>query len=203
VDDPVLAAALVRDAGGLAARMLRDGVNVERKTSITDLVSAADHAAEALIVSRLGAERPDDGVVGEEGASRPGRGRTWFVDPVDGTYNFLAGLPVWCSALALADVAEPATTDARRTVDAADTLLGAVYQPATDELWLGGRDHPTSRNGVPVSALEDQPFADLSLSTYLHPARLSDYSVRLPWLQCCQARRLSGCSAPARSNWPQ
>lgn len=174
MDDLALAAELVRDAGRLAARMLRDGVEVQRKSSITDLVSAADHAAEDLVATRLETERPDDGIVGEEGASRPGR-RTWYVDPVDGTYNFLAGLPVWCSALALVD--DPAD----------EPMLGAVYQPVTDELWLGGREQPTTRNGVAVQRLADRPFAELSLSTYLHPVRLADESVRAPWLRVVAA----------------
>src|SRR5690348_6180730 len=63
-DDFALAATLVRDAGELAARMLGEGLTTEHKTSISDVVSAADHAAEELIADRLHSERPDDGVVG-------------------------------------------------------------------------------------------------------------------------------------------
>ena len=166
-DDLALAASLVRDAGTLAARMLRDGLDVAHKTSISDVVSAADHAAEALVVSRLASLRPLDGVVGEEGSSRPGS-RVWFVDPVDGTYNFLSGLPAWCSAVALSSEA---------------SLLGAVYQPAADELWLGGPGHPTTCNGVAVGPLADRPLAALSLVTYLHPTTLPDASLRTPLLR--------------------
>src|SRR5689334_5676719 len=100
--------------------MLADGLRTERKTSVSDVVSAADRAAEELIARRLEAERPRDGVVGEEGTSRAGA-RTWYVDPVDGTYNFLSGLPFWCSAVGLADERGP--------------VLGAIYSPVTDELW--------------------------------------------------------------------
>ena len=60
-------------------------------------MSAADHAGEELISARLADSRPDDGLVGEEGARKAGEGRTWYVDPVDGTYNFLSGIPYWCS----------------------------------------------------------------------------------------------------------
>lgn len=168
MDDLSLAASLVTDAGRLAARMLAEGLRAERKTSVSDVVSAADHAGEELIADRLRAERPDDGVVGEEGTSRAGA-RTWYVDPVDGTYNFLAGLPEWCSAVALADADGP--------------VLGAICQPATDELWLGGRDLPTSRNGVPVPRLTDRPLAELSIASYLHPTTLPDDSVRVPLLR--------------------
>ena len=170
-DDLALAATLVRDAGQLAARMLAEGLTTQHKSSVSDVVSAADHAAEALVVERLRTHRPHDGVVGEEGANTPGA-RTWFVDPVDGTYNFLSGLPLWCSAIALADADGP--------------VLGAVYQPGTDELWLGGRDQPTSRNGVAVAPLRTRPLAELSVATYLHPSTLPDAELRVPLLRAVQ-----------------
>lgn len=163
VDDAEVAASLVREAGTLAARMLADGLDTHYKTSVSDVVSAADHAAEALVVERLTALRPDDGLVGEEGAARSaadGTGRTWYIDPVDGTYNFLSGLPYWCSAVGLTDDEGP--------------LLGAVYYPARDELWVGGRDRPTTRNGEPVTVLADQPLEQVSVATYLHPRNLRD-----------------------------
>ena len=103
-DDAALAGELVRAAGRLARRMRAAGLDTEQKTSVSDLVTAADKAAERLIVERLRAERPDDAIVGEEGTDQPGTsGRAWVIDPVDGTYNFVAGLPWWCSALALTD----------------------------------------------------------------------------------------------------
>ncbi len=170
MDDASLAAELVRDAGTLAARMLRDGVSAQRKTSVSDVVTAADHAAEALVVERLRRERPDDAIVGEEGTADAGAGgRTWYVDPVDGTYNFLAGLPVWCAALALA------TPDA--------DPLGAVFQPSADELWVGGPGRSTTCNDSPVTPLADRSLADISLATYLHPTTLPDPALREPLLR--------------------
>jgi myo-inositol-1(or 4)-monophosphatase len=171
--DVDLAGSLVRAAGELAARMLAEGLTTEHKTSISDVVSAADHAAEDLVVTRLRAERPDDAIVGEEGTSDAGasRGRTWYVDPVDGTYNFLSGLPTWCAAVALG----PSETG--------PPLVGAVYQPATDELWLGGLDCPTTRNGIALARLTDRPLADVSLATYLHPYTLPDDGLREPLLR--------------------
>ena len=95
---------LVRDAGQLAQRMRTAGVEAHAKTSPSDVVTAADLAAEELVVGRLRSERPDDGIVGEEGAHREGTsGRTWVIDPVDGTYNFSTGSDYWCSALALVE----------------------------------------------------------------------------------------------------
>jgi myo-inositol-1(or 4)-monophosphatase len=167
VEDMALAAGLVRDAGTLAATMLADGLDVEYKTSVSDVVSAADRSAEELIVARLLRERPDDGLVGEEGSRRAGGGRTWMVDPVDGTYNFLSGVPYWCSAVGLADADGP--------------RVGAVYYPAMDELWAGGSNDPTTRNGVPVSCLRAQPLAEICVSTYLHPAHLGDHTRHRLW----------------------
>ena len=112
VDDFSLAADLVQEAGMLAAAMLGKGLETHYKTSISDVVSAADHAAEDLVVGRLAKARPEDGLIGEEGHSRPGE-RTWYIDPVDGTYNFLSGIPYWCSAVGL--------------VDADGPVAGAVY----------------------------------------------------------------------------
>jgi myo-inositol-1(or 4)-monophosphatase len=169
VADLALAARLAREAGMLAGRMLADGLQTMHKTSISDVVSAADHAAEELTVSQLRDLRPADGLTGEEGTDYPSRsGRTWLIDPVDGTYNFLSGLPAWCSALAVTDADGP--------------RLGAVYHPVADELWLGGIGQPTSCNGVALAPLPDQPLSELSIASYLHPATLPELSLREPLL---------------------
>jgi myo-inositol-1(or 4)-monophosphatase len=167
VDDFSLAEELVRDAGALASSMLNEGLDTHYKSSVSDVVSAADHAAEELVVGRLRRLRPDDGLVGEEGSTIPGNGRTWYVDPVDGTYNFLSGVPYWCSAVGLVDRAGP--------------LAGAVYSPAFDELWIGGRDRRTTLNGVPVTALADQPLSRVSIATYFHPRHLGDHERVAAW----------------------
>lgn len=182
--DIALAGALVHEAGELAARMLAAGLETFHKTSISDVVSDADRAAEALIGQRLAADRPADGLVGEEGARRPGE-RTWFVDPVDGTYNFLSMLPSWCSAVGLAQllpsdlrVGEDAALAGPAATATAEPLLGAVYQPAVDELWQGGVGHPTTLNGRPVTPLLERPLAELSVATYLHPSKMDDDRLR-------------------------
>lgn len=175
-DDFELAADLVVDAGRLAAQMLAGGLTSTRKTSVSDIVTAADHAAEELIVGRLRAERPEDGIVGEEGtndASTDADARTWFVDPVDGTYNFATGLSAWCAALAVRDNH--------------GLLLGAVYEPVTDLLWVGGRDRVTTVNGTAVTPLAEVPLTHCSLATYLHPSTLSEAGVREPLLRTWSA----------------
>lgn len=159
-DDVRLAGELVREAGLLAQQMRRDGLETEHKTSISDVVTAADRAAEQLITDRLARERPGDGVLGEEGsAASSSTGRRWIIDPVDGTYNFVSGLTWWCSAVALT---EGAGEEER-------VVVGAVYHPHDDELYVGGPDVPTTRNGDPLPAIADRPLAESCLTTYLHP----------------------------------
>jgi myo-inositol-1(or 4)-monophosphatase len=154
--DVALASDLVREAGRLAARMRSAGVSTDYKTSISDVVTDADHAAEALVVERLVAERPEDGIVGEEGASRESiSGRRWVIDPVDGTYNFVSGLTWWCSALAL--------------LDGDELVLGAIYHPYEDALYVGGPELASTRNGEPIAGVADLPLAESCLTTYLHP----------------------------------
>jgi len=155
-DDLALAASLVAEAGRLAHRMRAEGVSTRLKTGVSDLVTEADDAAEELVVRRLRAERPDDSIVGEEGADHVGTsGRTWVVDPVDGTYNFARGLDWWCSALAL--------------VGEHDVLLGAVHHPARDTTYVGGPGVPATRDGEAMAPLRDVPLARACATTYLHP----------------------------------
>jgi fructose-1,6-bisphosphatase/inositol monophosphatase family enzyme len=155
-EDAALAGRLVTAAGQLALRMRAEGVEAQQKRSVSDIVTDADHAAEALVLDRLRAERPEDGVVGEEGTAEASTsGRSWHVDPVDGTYNYYAGLDWWCSAIAL--------------LDGDDVVLGAVHHPAAEVLYVGGPDLPTTANGRPLPRIEDRPLATSCLTTYLHP----------------------------------
>jgi myo-inositol-1(or 4)-monophosphatase len=155
-EDAALAADLVREAGLLAQDLRQSGLRVDTKTSVSDLVTAADHAAERLVVDHLAAWRPDDGVIAEEGTTRPSSsGRTWVIDPLDGTYNFVHGLTGWCSAVAL-------------VVDG-DPRLGAIYHPHEDALYVGGPDLTAMRNGEPIGPLADLDLAHACATTYLHP----------------------------------
>ena len=155
-EDAALAQELVRRAGSLAARIRGEGLDVARKTSGSDVVTQADTAAERLVLETLARERPDDAVVGEEGASRAGTsGRTWVIDPVDGTYNFARGSDWWCSAIALSS--------------AEDVLVGAVHHPASGRTWVGGPDLPSTCDGVLLPPLPETPRDARCATTYLHP----------------------------------
>jgi len=133
-----LACRLAVEAGDLAAEgRRRDGVATDTKSTATDLVTAHDRAAEAAIVGGLTAARPDDAIVGEEGTDRPGTsGRSWYLDPIDGTTNFVYGLPQWSTSIAVGD--------------ASGMLAGAVYLPVTGEVFAAARDRGATCNGEPI-----------------------------------------------------
>jgi len=135
-----LAEAVAREAGALL-RGAYEGpeLRVSSKSTPTDLVSEADHAAERLIRERLEAARPGDGVLGEEGGDHAGTsGVRWIVDPLDGTVNFLFGIPQWAVSIACED--------------ADGALAGVVYDPLRDELFSAERDGAALLDGKPIRA---------------------------------------------------
>lgn len=110
---------------------------VGSKSSATDLVSDADREAEARIVGRIRAARPDDAIVAEEGsAQKGGSGIRWLVDPLDGTVNFLYGIPQWSVSIAALDGEGP--------------LAAVVYDPSRDELFAATRGGGARLNGAPI-----------------------------------------------------
>jgi len=115
-------------AGALLLERVRHGAerSIASKSTPTDLVSEADLASERAIRELLARRRPDDGFVGEEGTHSDGSsGLSWVVDPLDGTVNFLFGIPQWCVSVAVRDQQ--------------GTIAGAVYDPNRDELFSATR----------------------------------------------------------------
>lgn len=143
--DPARLRALAVEAGVAAGELLlgyaadlADGADlgVDHKSSATDPVSAADGAAERAIVERLLGVLPDDGILGEEGAGqREGStGRTWVIDPLDGTVNFLYGQPLWCVSIACVD------RDGAVAAAVVHPPGGEVFSAARGQgAWLGDR----------------------------------------------------------------
>jgi myo-inositol-1(or 4)-monophosphatase len=119
----------------LAERALRGREqHIASKSTPTDLVSDADLAAETAIRALLQERRPDDALVAEEGADVHGTsGLSWVVDPLDGTVNYLFGIPQWCVSVAVRD--------------GQGVLAGAVYDPNRDELFTATRDGPSTLAG--------------------------------------------------------
>jgi myo-inositol-1(or 4)-monophosphatase len=110
---------------------------LERKSSQTDPVSDADREAERTIRELLAAERPGDGLLAEAGSRRePASDRRWIVDPLDGTVNFLYGLPSWGVSIALED--------------AEGLSAGVVYDPLRDETFRAARGAGAEAGGTPI-----------------------------------------------------
>jgi myo-inositol-1(or 4)-monophosphatase len=132
-----LAVVAARMAGELLAERARRGSepSVASKSTPTDLVSEADLASERAIRELLAAERPQDGFVGEEegGARQGDSGLSWIVDPLDGTVNFLFGIPQWCVSVAVRD--------------GRGVLAGAIYDPNRDELFTATADSAPELRG--------------------------------------------------------
>jgi myo-inositol-1(or 4)-monophosphatase len=104
----------------------RPAAGLTAKSSETDLVSDADREAERTVRDLLRSERPDDGLLAEEGSSSEAvSGRRWIVDPLDGTINFLYGFPAWAVSVALEDPAGLA--------------VGVVHSPVHRETFCAGR----------------------------------------------------------------
>jgi myo-inositol-1(or 4)-monophosphatase len=126
---------VVREAGHLALERYRkrDSLTIERK-GLQDFVSEADKACEEFVVGALLKAFPKDAFLGEEGgAQNTGGEATWIIDPIDGTSNFIAGIPVWCVSLGL--------------VIGTKSVLGVIYNPVTEEFYAAQTGEGAFLNG--------------------------------------------------------
>lgn len=151
-----LAGELARTAGAvLLERFGRESVDVQTKSTPTDPVSEADHAAERAVRTLLAARRPDDAILGEEqggdaDAVAPGSLR-WVVDPLDGTVNYLFGIPHWCVSVACED--------------ADGTVCGVVHDPLRAEDFSATRAGPPTLNGAEITASTSTDLATALVAT--------------------------------------
>ena len=129
----------------------RSGMTSERKGDSTP-VTLADRAAEAAMRAILKEAVPDDAVHGEEyGATTGTSGRTWVLDPIDGTTAFLAGRPIFGTLIALVVEGWP--------------VLGVIDQPVLKERWVGATGQATTLNGQPVRTRPCRELGDAALAT--------------------------------------
>jgi len=146
------------DAARIAAlRHFRSGgLEIDNKRAADgafDPVTAADREVETAIRQIIARDRPDDGVLGEEHGNKASTsGRTWVIDPIDGTRAFMCGLPTWGVLIALNDGTRP--------------VLGVMDQPFTGERYIGIADNEAPaalcQRGVDETALHTRPCALLS-----------------------------------------
>jgi fructose-1,6-bisphosphatase/inositol monophosphatase family enzyme len=116
-------------------------VAFERKEERGDPVTAADHAADLVLREIL--PQPEEGWLSEESVDDPvrlGRERVWVVDPIDGTREFVEGIPEWCISIGLLEGGVP--------------VAGGIYNPATGELVLGSVETGVTYNGHPAQVTE-------------------------------------------------
>lgn len=147
-----LAVEVATAAGNELLSRSDDAGQVDHKSSATDPVSEADRAAERRITEALSSARPDDGLLGEEGADRHGStGLRWVIDPLDGTVNYLYGIPAWSVSIACEDEH--------------GALVGAVIDPSRQETFSAVRHQGASRNGQPLRVNEPVELAGALLAT--------------------------------------
>ena len=153
VTDPVELLALAVDVAVEAGALLRarpERLQAGAKTTPTDAVTEMDRAAEALILERLRSRRPDDRIVGEE-TGQHGQADdsevTWLVDPLDGTVNYLYGVPQFAVSIAAQHHGE--------------SVAGVVYDVTHDDVYAATAGGGATRNGEPIqcSAQTDPAFA--------------------------------------------
>lgn len=140
------------DAAGIAIRpFFRSVFNHEAKGDASP-VTEADRAAEAAIRSILDAECPHDAIIGEEYGEKPGTsGRTWVLDPIDGTVSFMAGRPIFGTLIALLDDGWP--------------VLGIIDQCISKERWVGAAGKETMLNGKAVRTRSCRALGDATLAS--------------------------------------
>ncbi len=160
--DIALAGALANAAGEVIRPFFRGAFALEDKADASP-VTEADRAAEAAMRRLIEAEYPRDGIIGEEyGVKEGATGRTWVLDPIDGTTSFISGRPIFGTLIALLEEGWP--------------VLGVLDQPIARERWVGAAGKPTLFNNAPVKTRSCRDLAAASFAT-TSPHLFSDAQV--------------------------
>jgi len=161
-------------AGALALQRRREGVEVANtKSTPLDVVTHADKETEALIRSMLSDARPNDGFLGEESGGGDGTsGLTWVVDPIDGTVNYLYGIPSWSVSIAVVEgEADPLSWTA---------LAAAVINPTNEEIFTAARGRGAYLGETRIHVNEEVPLERALVGTgfaYSVPSRTAQLEV--------------------------
>jgi myo-inositol-1(or 4)-monophosphatase len=129
ISEPNLALAMTIASGAGKLLLARpDDLQVQTKSTATDVVTLMDQRAEAFIVAEIKKHRPDDAILGEEGANHSGTsGFQWVIDPIDGTVNYLHEIAFWCVSIGLVEEST------------GQGLAGVVYVPVLDQMYISSR----------------------------------------------------------------
>ena len=179
------AAQIARDAGEVLRDRFGQPHDVRFKGTI-DLVTEADQAAEDLIAKRLRTLCPEHDLLCEEGSvgATSGAAYRWVVDPLDGTTNFAHGLPTFAVSIALEDAGVP--------------VVGVVYDPMRDELFVARKGGGATLNGAPIHvSLVDQLIASILVTgfSYDFARRAHQAEIWRDFLTRVQAIRQTGSAA--------
>ncbi|GAA1190964.1 myo-inositol-1(or 4)-monophosphatase [Kitasatospora gansuensis] len=178
------------EAAGRAGTLLRDGRPADlgvaaTKSSPVDVVTEMDLASEKLILELITTRRPEDGYLGEEGADHPGTsGIRWVVDPLDGTVNYLYGLPSWGVSVA-------AELDGQ-------AVVGVVAVPARGELFHAVLGRGAYLDGAPIHCRPAPPWGQALVGTgfnYVQSARVRQAEVLLALMPEVRDIRRAGAAA--------
>jgi myo-inositol-1(or 4)-monophosphatase len=156
-DELGFATDLARSAGALLQDSYERIETIDYKSK-RDVVTNADYASERLVIDAIKARYPGDAILAEESGEHAGvlrddgsnNGRTWVIDPLDGTVNYANGIPYYCVSIGL-------VVDDRPSV-------GVVFDPARDDLYDATADGPARLDGVPIKASTKDTLSDYVVS---------------------------------------
>jgi myo-inositol-1(or 4)-monophosphatase len=166
--DLAFATELAIRAGALLVSRFETVQRIDYK-SAKDVVTEADHLAEALIIEGIRAAHPGDGVIAEESGEHPagtghaptaGVGRAWVIDPLDGTINYANGIPFFCVSIGLVEAGRP--------------VVGVIHDPIRGETFSAREDGPATLDGQAIAASDKDRLSDYVVSMALSgPALVS------------------------------
>lgn len=179
---------LALESATAAGKILMDrpsAFEISTKSSAIDIATQMDEAAERLIVERIGGARPGDAIVGEEGSKVMGSsGIRWVIDPLDGTVNYLYGLPGWCVSVA--------------AKDEKGSLVGVVHAPTLGMTWQAERGGGAFLNGKKIKASQVSRLDEALIATgfsYSREVRQGQAEAMRKLIPLCRDIRRLGAAA--------
>jgi myo-inositol-1(or 4)-monophosphatase len=156
-DDLAFATDTARRAGAILLESYERLERIDYKSK-RDVVTNADYASEHLVIDAIRATYPDDAILAEESGEHAGvlrddgshNGRTWVIDPLDGTVNYANGIPFYCVSIGLVVDDRPA--------------VGVIFDPARDDLYAATADGPALLDGLPVRCSTKEALSDYVVS---------------------------------------
>lgn len=179
---------LALESATAAGKILMDrpsNFEISTKSSAIDIATQMDEAAERLIVERIIGARPGDAIVGEEGSKVLGSsGIRWVIDPLDGTVNYLYGLPGWCVSVA--------------AKDEKGSLVGVVHAPTLGMTWQAERGGGAFLNGKKIKASQVSRLDEALIATgfsYSREVRQGQAEAMRKLIPLCRDIRRLGAAA--------